>query len=260
MSSALRSSLLIVVMLGVVIAGSFLYSRMLRVSPTGTPAPSGDLAPAASRVDPRELHPELEKGIAAYGAERFEEATEHLRQIPSSDPSYLLALRNLGIVYTAMGQPEAALQSLSELCELQPDDADLLLHLAWAQYRLDRPFDAEVTTLRALEVDPEHARARYDVGYFRVVQGKLDEAARAYYRAVGQHGDRNRFSRAHDDLLELHTRRPELGAVHYVLAFMANTAGDSAEEVEELEHYLELEPEGNAADVARARLAEARPQ
>jgi hypothetical protein len=63
---------------------------------------------------------------------------------------------------------------------------------------------------------------------------------------------------AESDLRALARRRPDLAGAHYALAFFANALGGRAEEVRELERFLEMAPEGRIAEIAAARLAEAR--
>jgi tetratricopeptide (TPR) repeat protein len=259
MKPAIRSSLLFALLLVVVVAASFLYARLVRVGPAGVEERAVDLVPP-QQADASGIHPGLQAGLDAVREQRFDEARQHLEEIPSTDPSYLLALRSLGSVYTALGEHQAALRALTELCELQPDDAEPLLQLAWAQHNAGRPDEAELTTLRAIEVDPGHGEARYDVAFFRIEQGELNLGVRAYYRAVQQYPDQVLFLRAREHLRDLHDRRPKLAAAHYALAFFSNTTGDLSLEAQELDHYLELEPEGGGAENARTRLAELRPQ
>jgi len=57
-------------------------------------------------------------------------------------------------------------------------------------------------------------------------------------------------------LTSLAEKKPDMAAVHYALAFFANSLSDRDKEKAELERYLELEPAGPVADTARKRLEE----
>ena len=257
MSQSVRTVLVFCGLLIAVIAASFFYSRTIRGVPDGSGPPAGSAAgpPAA---DPRALHPEVTAGIDALRAQQYEQARQHLESIPSTDPSYLVALQNLGTVHSALGDFERSLATLNELAELQPDDPHVLLSLAWAQHRLDLDVEAELSTLRALEVDPSNLVARYNVAYFRVARGGLAGAIRAYHRAVQQDVSQIHILRAAQDLEQLLVRRPEQAEVHYALAYFARVLGQPSVEQKELEAYLSIESAGPAADVARQRLAEVR--
>ena len=75
------------------------------------------------------------------------------------------------------------------------------------------------------------------------------------YPTIGDmHGDETLVLQALADLSQLHTDQPEHPEVHYALAFFADTLRSPEQEKIELEHYLELAPEGPAADVARRKL------
>jgi Flp pilus assembly protein TadD len=254
MNSTVRTALVFSGLLVAVVAASYLYSRSIRDVPSASASAAGGQQNAPP--DQRELHPGVKAGIDALRAERFEEARQQLESIASDDPSYLVALQNLGSAYTALGELEAAHSALAKLAELQPDDPVLYLSLAWAQHRLGLDLEAERTALWALEIDPRNLAARYDVAYFRVAQGTLAPAIRAYQRAVQQDVSQTHVMRAAQNLEQLQAARPALAQTHYAMAYFARVLGQSRVEREELEAYLALEPSGTAASVARERLNE----
>jgi tetratricopeptide (TPR) repeat protein len=140
-------------------------------------------APAAVPAPPGKLHPDLEAGLAAMTAGRFDEARDRLTRVPRTDPGYTLALYNLARLEDRQGKLEAAERTYRELIAVQPGNANVWIGLGEVQYRAGRYDEAELSALRALEVAPTNATARYDIALFRVAAGKIDEAVRAYSRA-----------------------------------------------------------------------------
>lgn len=205
-----------------------------------------------------EVHPEMLAAQEAAAAGDLQETRRHLEAVPPEDPSYLIALGNLTTIYTTLGELELALDAYRKLAELKGDDPQVFLGMAWTQYRLGRYGEAEVSALRAIELDGEDAASRYNVAFFRLAQGRLPEAVRAYHAAMKLDFDMAYVGSAEGHLLRLLEERPDFAEVHYILAYIANAKGNRREETDELERYLDLAPQGPVADVARARLAEAR--
>ena len=201
MNPALRTTLLLAALvLGVVVAAVF-YGRMVRVPETTGPSPAA--GPSASEeADPRFVDPTVSAGLESARDGRFEEARRRLESVDASNPGYLLALRGLASVYTALEEPDGAVRVLLELSRLNPDDPDTLIRLAWAFQAADSPDQAELTALRLLEIQPGNLDARYDIAFFRIEQDRIEQAMRSYYRAVQQYPDQARFSGAKLRLVE----------------------------------------------------------
>jgi tetratricopeptide (TPR) repeat protein len=217
--------------------------------------PPGDMQPPLASDN---MHPDLLAGVNALHADDLELALEHLGRVPVDDPGYALALQNLGATQMRVGELEAAVETLSELVRVQPENATAHDVLGWAYYEWGRLDDAELCALRAVEVDAHHLPARYNVALYRVAGNDPAAAIHAYHRALRLDAQATHVSMSIDALTRLHETRPELPAVHYALAFLHKTLGRRALEEQELEHFLALESAGPVADVARARLDEAR--
>jgi Flp pilus assembly protein TadD len=67
---------------------------------------------------------------------------------------------------------------------LAPDRATFLSNLGYAQHQLGDIAGAIVTYQRAIEKDPKLGSAWINLGSALVDQGKLDDAARAFRKAV----------------------------------------------------------------------------
>jgi Flp pilus assembly protein TadD len=204
------------------------------------------------------LHPDLEAGIEAFRAGRLEEARKLLEAVPQTHPSYSVALRTLGDLLDQAGDVDGALEAFTALLRLQPDTPEPFLLLGGVEYRRGNLDRAEWYALRAIEVAPSHAPARYDVALFRVAAGRIADAVESYSRALRVDVQRAYAAEAERQLRRMAETRPDNPGPHYALAFFANQREDRIEEIRELELYLELGPDGEAAPIARERLADAR--
>lgn len=261
MSPALRVVLLFIGLLVVVVLGSLYYSRAVRtddVAP-GRAIGAADAPSPAELPDPADLHPRLAAGIEALRGERPKEARDELLAVPSDDPGYLLALQNLSVAYLQIGDLEASLSVLQQYAAVRHEDPDAFLNLGWGHYRLGSHEAAEYATLRALELDPANVAGRFNVALFRLAQGgRLPEVVQAYDRALSSVGFEAYLDTARVHLAALRVSRPEFPDVYYVAAYFSHRLGNTEQEIEDLEMYLGLDPEGPAVEVARQRLEQAR--
>lgn len=222
------------------------------------PGPETDLAAAKSAAAPADMHPGLQAAAQALAAQDLPGARDHLESVPPGDPSYPSALANLLTVYASLGEMEAVAESYAKLAAVRTGDPQLFLGMGWAQYRLGRFAEAEVSALRAIELSAEDPEPRYNVAFFRLAQGRLSEAIEAYHRAMKLDFEMGFVYEARGHLVLLKEQRPDFADVHYALAYFANSLGDRSEEMNQLERYLAMDPQGPAVEVARTRLTEAR--
>jgi len=202
------------------------------------------------------LHAKQIKAREAIHEGRLDDAGDLLRSVPKDDPAYVLALGDLGILYEQTGDPVSALATANELLDYLPEDSNGHFIACRAKYMIGDYAVAEFACMRAIEIDPRNMLARYSVALTRLAQGKVDQAIDSYLRAMDIDSDETRVRDALNDLTALAEKKPDMAAVHYALAFFANSLGDRDKEKAELERYLELEPAGPVADTARERLAE----
>jgi Flp pilus assembly protein TadD len=236
-----------------VIAASLYFVRTTR---TGD-AERAPALPQEQHSSPPQ-HPDLQAGLEALREARPDEAREAFERVPENAPGYLEALSNLAKLQWQEEDFEGARSSYAKLTAIRPDDPVPYINLSWAQYRLGRPADSELSTLRAIEVAPDLVSARYNVAFFRLAQGNTADAIPAYVRAMRRDGAMEYIGTARAHLMQLQSDQPEFPDVHYALAFFANSIGNRQLEVEELERYLAMNPAGPVAEVARKRLAEAK--
>jgi len=231
-------------------AGLFLLGRMLMAPPEE----ARSIAAPADAPAPEDLPEALVAGRQAMREGKLDEARAHLAQFDLSDPAYLMALSTLGAMDLRQDQPEAAAEKFRRILSLEPNDADAYYGLGLAQYKLGNHAEAELACLRTLELAANHIPARFHLALVRTAMGKTIESIDSYLRAMNIDKSEPRVLAALGELSMLHAAQPELPSTHYAMAFFANTLGSLDQEVMELGHFLEQEPEGSAAEQARAKL------
>jgi len=254
MNSSLKTALIFGGLLIAVVGAAFLYSRSLE---NGAPGPARSDPAAAGAAPAVDLAPAIGAAVEAARAADYEEALRLFGTVPPTDPGYVVARRGYGSVQVELGRPLEAVDTFDALLAIAPEDAEVRVARSWALYHLGRYDRAEAETLRALEIAPQHPGARYNVAFFRIMQGRVAEAIPAYQRALRNDPEGRHMTRALEDLALVAQTRPDVHQVHYALAFFANTQGRTDTEVEELELFLEAVPTGPVAETARQRLAEA---
>jgi tetratricopeptide (TPR) repeat protein len=254
MNPVIRIALLLVALLAVVIAGSYFYSRSMKTGDVAAVPAQPDMTSAPEIHVGTELNPDLAEGLQALQDNRLEEARASLEKVPEIDPGYLLALRNLGQVRGLLGDWEGAREALERLVAMQLDTNDALTALGQVHYRLGDYEAAELSALRALEIEEGDPLLRYDLALYRVAQDRLAEALDTYERAIQRDPTHARIMTALQRLISLHELHPELPAVHYAMAYFAKRLARLDLEIEELEHYLATDPKGQTARFARKRL------
>ena len=257
MNPVVRIALLIGALLAVVIAGSYYYSRSLEPAATGGSAAGAPTAtPGMDVLVGQEVDEHLSAGLAAIKDNRLDDARASLEQVPEDDAGYLIALSNLAHVRAKLGDFPGANAALEKLHAMQLETQDTVALQAEVQYRLGDYAGAELSILRAIEIDDSKAILRYELALFRVAQGQLPEAIATYERAIASDPSRDAIGTALDQLSALHEAHPDLAAVHYALAYFGRRLAQPDLELEELQHFLAHETTSQAADLARNRLAE----
>src|SRR6056297_3368238 len=136
-----------------------------------------------------DLHPTyknafLQQGNAHFYLKDFEKAISSYEACLQLDPNYADALNNLALAYRAAGQYygeekqdlTTALRYLRKAYELQPSDYETLRLLGVANGVSGRPGRALEFFKKALKLNPNHARAYYDVGSAYMQKGRLDSS------------------------------------------------------------------------------------
>lgn len=209
----------------------------------------------------RRLDPELERERDAERQER--ERAEKLRQHHSRAVRYL-----------QQGNPEDALQEFESVHELEQETGTSYALLAAAHAAAGHNQDAEAAYRRALALEPNEAAHHNNLGALLAGTGRLEEALNHFQRAAeldpGQAGtyefnqgaallNAGQAERALDPLRRAVRADPTLAVAHYFLALAlvrlapppaADQAKARGEAIDAFQRYLQLEPEGEFAELA----------
>ncbi|MDD5308744.1 MAG: tetratricopeptide repeat protein [Deltaproteobacteria bacterium] len=119
---------------------------------------------------------------------------------------------------------------------LDPSMANAYTNLGNLMYRTGKTEDARVLYRKAVEIDPDQPEAHYNLGFLCFETSEIEEAERCFSVAVGLDST---FADAHFNLAMTKSRlgRADEARVHW-------------------ERYLEIEPMGPWADIAREKLSE----
>ena len=116
----------------------------------------------------------------------------HLQKALDIDPDYLLARRNLGIMYLKTGRLQDSVNAFQEVLKKDPRSLTAYAGLSSADLQLNKLKDAEDAARHAVEVDPGSDISHYFLGVSLVLQGKGDPEALEHLQRV-----ESRFPRAH---------------------------------------------------------------
>lgn len=144
-------------------------------TPVGTVA----TAPTGSGATPSDVRwatdPTLKDALR-----RLEAARAALRD----DPNHESALRDQLAALVELGQWRGAADTLARLLELHPDDLDLRFEQAANFMRLRQWLDAIGSLKPIVAQRPEHARAWFNLAAAHQAVGHLEEARRAWDKAI----------------------------------------------------------------------------
>ncbi|NVZ11194.1 tetratricopeptide repeat protein [Allochromatium humboldtianum] len=176
------------------------------------------LAPLAGVELTEDVRARLAQGLDEYRATQLANAER--------PESHL----NLGLLDSALGQPEAAEQAYRTALRLDPNFAPAYVNLADLYRALGRDTDGEVVLQQGLERLPDAASLHHALGLLRVRQGQLPAAVESLGQAV--------------------RLAPENARYAYVQALALERAGQSAEAIAALRAALERHP--NDRDILAA--------
>ena len=115
---------------------------------------------------------------------RFTEALRRFRLAAGDPASAALAVVGLGKVSAARGQRDRARSHFQAALDVAPDDAQVRAEVGFQAYRDGRLEDATASYRRALELAPDNAGYWNTYGFLWLLQGNAAEAARAFERSI----------------------------------------------------------------------------
>jgi len=139
----------------------------------------------------RKLSPLRRVDMLILQSQAYEQLNRHaeslaaLREAQALEPGNPLVQNNLG--YLLLDQErdlEEAAALIEASAKASPDNGNVVDSLGWAQFKLGRVAEAEVTLRRAAELSPFSPEVRKHLGEVLIKQGKLTEAAEQWDRAL----------------------------------------------------------------------------
>ena len=117
-------------------------------------------------------------GRACLGLQQFDEAERQFRHALTFDAENQWYLRGFGIALQLLGRKEEALESMTSLLRIVPEDA--LAHFCMANLQADmgQLKDAVSSYKKSLELDPHSAKTHYRLGnaYLKLEKNEMAES------------------------------------------------------------------------------------
>lgn len=129
---------------------------------------------------------------------------------------------------------QEAIELYEKAISLDPFLAIAYTNLGNIRFRLGDPASAETLYVRALEIDAKQSEARYNLGYLMLERGKHAAAIDHFQSAL--------------------QIDPKFADAHFNLAMAYEAADDRERARRHWRKYIELEPSGSWAEIARSHL------
>ena len=130
-----------------------------------------------------ERHAQMARSLAKRG--RLELAIDEFKKAQTLDPNAVDVVLELGELLCRTGQNETALKTASEAkVKTDREKARALLISGWARRQMDQLDTAHTLLSKSLELDPRSSRALYELGKVLQAQGKVEQAAACFRRAL----------------------------------------------------------------------------
>jgi tetratricopeptide (TPR) repeat protein/GT2 family glycosyltransferase len=182
--------------------------QALKLQPDYAPAYKtlGNIFQAQGRVDEAlqlyakalEIDPQFAEVFANLGSisasqQNWEDAIRYYEKAIAIKPTFSGVYRNLARLFSQLGKEEEATLNWYQAYTLEPDKATAEEHFNLGNTLLTQEkFDIAITCFRrALQYKPDLAAAYQGIGEALKRQGKLDEAAGYYRKAIEIHGNGN---------------------------------------------------------------------
>lgn len=164
---------------------SDLHQRGLAAAGAGRFEEAVALLGQAVAAAPGERAPHTNLGLALVRLGRHDEAVAAYRAALTIDPGHAATLAKLGRVLTQAGRPAEAVESLRRAAALDPANPDTANALGAALAgQIECAAEARAAFRRAVELDPAFGEAWRNLGLLEAREERWDEAVKALGRAV----------------------------------------------------------------------------
>jgi tetratricopeptide (TPR) repeat protein len=113
----------------------------------------------------------------------FEQAKTVLEELLQAEPDHGDALYNLGMIYTELGDPARAVNTLLRCVELGQDSANVYVALGYAYSKLGNQNKAKELFLAALELEPNNPYALRNLGALYGKETNYENAIKCFERS-----------------------------------------------------------------------------
>jgi len=196
--------------------------------------PSPKAPPNAYRISVRELsipdkaHEEFDKGLMSLDKKDFSASLVHFTKAIQTFPGYFEAFYHQGLIHTTLGQLEKAMQAFQKCSDLSAGRyARADFGIGYLLYLEGKAGEAEEVIRRGLEVDANSADGYVILGMTLLRLNRPEEAEKSAREAL--------------------LRDPHLANAYLVLADSFARRENYAQQIQDLDAYLRLEPNGPAS-------------
>jgi Flp pilus assembly protein TadD len=127
--------------------------------------------------EPQSEPARLGHGQPALAAGDYNSARTLIDEVLSVEPDSVLALTARGRILSASGQLDSAIADFTHALQKAPDNTAVLTELAMTFDRMpERVVEAEPLYRKVLELNPDSAAARNNLGFNYLLQGRAEEA------------------------------------------------------------------------------------
>lgn len=131
----------------------------------------------ALNKEPQSVPARLGLGQSALAAGDYSTARTLIDEVLSVEPDSVPALTARGRILSASGQLDSAITDFTKALQKAPDNTTALTELAMTFDRIpERVVEAEPLYRRVLELSPDSAAARNNLGFNYLLQGRAEEA------------------------------------------------------------------------------------
>jgi len=181
---------------------------------------------------PQKARNEYQKGLDGISRNDFAESLRHLTKATQAFPRYYEAFDLIGVAEMKLGEFEKAIEAFQKSIDLSAGRyAAALFGMGYTSYLQGKLKEAETILRRGLEVDANSADGYFYLGMTLFVENRIEDAEK----------------NAREALL----RKPDLAPAYIVLADVHARRHEFREQLEALDNYLKLSPNGPSAERVR---------
>ena len=201
----------------------------LRLTASGAPPAPANAYTISVRelMIPGKAQDEYRKGLERLAKKDQNGSLSHFIKAVQLFPGYFEALYHQGIVHTNLGQLEKAMQAFQKAIVVSGGRyARAVFGIGYVHYLQGNAAEAETTVRRGLEIDPNAADGYVILGMTLLRLNRPDEAEKSAREAL--------------------VRDPNMANAYLVLADSCARRQDYRDQIQDLDSYLRLNPEGGA--------------